>query len=69
MRGAEASSRPGVVAHLETQFSIHYLDMAEGFETPAPGTDIRHAGVELERGELLARHGDRISARMAAFWA
>ena len=54
-------------AHLETQSSIHYLDMAEGFEPPAPGADIRHAGVELERGELLARHGDRISARMAAF--
>lgn len=65
--GAEASSRPGVAAHLETQSSIHYLDMAEGFEPPAPGADIRHAGVELERGELLARHGDRISARMAAF--
>ena len=41
--------------------------MAEGFEPPAPGADIRHAGAELERGELLARHGDRVSARMAAF--
>ena len=65
--GAEGSSRPGMGSHLETQSSIHYLDMAEGFEPPAPGADIRHAGVELERGELLARHGDRISARMAAF--
>ena len=65
--GAEGSSRPGMGSHLETQASIHYLDMAEGFEPPAPGADIRHAGAELERGELLARHGDRVSARMAAF--
>ena len=65
--GAEGSSRPGVGSHLETQASIHYLDMAEGFEPPVPGADIRRAGAELERGELLARHGDRVSARMAAF--
>ncbi len=55
------------LAAADTRSSIHYLDMATGFEAPAPGTDIRHAGVEVQRGDCLARHGDRVSSRMAAF--
>ena len=55
------------LASADTRASIHYLEMAEGFEPPAAGTDIRFAGVELQHGDYLARHGERISSRMAAF--
>lgn len=55
------------LASADTRASIHYLEMAEGFEPPTPGTDIRFAGVELQHGDYLARHGERISSRMAAF--
>ena len=46
---------------------IHYLDMAEGYTAPEPGTDIRYAGAELSPGAILSSRGDLITAQRAAF--
>ena len=46
---------------------IHYLDMAESYTAPKPGTDIRYAGAELSPGAILSSRGDLITAQRAAF--
>lgn len=63
---------PGAQAVLRQEHAVrchqgNVLDVLAGRTAPAPGADIRRTGSEVGTGELLARRGQQVNARTAAF--